>query len=170
MNKKEAGEKLVLAIFPTTRGLGFVAFEGPRRVIDWGVKEVRTNKNRESLAKASGLVEWYKPDVVLLEDTEASGSRRSGRIRQLHRKLIELVKSARIELTEFSRFQVKAAFVSREAKTRYEIAKCIAIECPVLAPWLPSPRKLWDGEDPSLSIFDAAALAITFFEKPTLNR
>ena len=35
----------VLAIQPTTRGFGFAVFEGPQEPIDWGVKEVRKNKN-----------------------------------------------------------------------------------------------------------------------------
>jgi len=39
----------VLAIDPSTRGFGFAVLEGPDRLIDWGVKETKVDKNRRSL-------------------------------------------------------------------------------------------------------------------------
>lgn len=41
----------VLAIDPSTRGFGFAVLEAPNRLIDWGVKEARTDKQRRALSK-----------------------------------------------------------------------------------------------------------------------
>jgi hypothetical protein len=34
----------VVAIDPATRGFGFAVLEGANRLIDWGVKETKTDK------------------------------------------------------------------------------------------------------------------------------
>jgi hypothetical protein len=168
-NRHDRG-RLILAIYPTTRGFGFVVFEGERRPIDWGVKEVRGDKNRQALAKAAELMSWHQADMVVLENAQGVGSRRSDRIKQLHRQLADLAKESNVALRQFSRSDIKAVFASRGASTKYEIAQAICKEWPDLAPWLPAPRKIWNSEDPKLSIFDAASLAIACFESKQRSR
>ena len=162
MGKREKRERLILAISPTARGFGFVVLEGCNRTIDWGAKEARGDKNRVVLAKAAELMSCYTPDLLVLENVEGPESRRANRIRNLHRKLAELAKAREISVRRFARSEIKAAFASRKASTRYEIAQLISQELPDLVPWLPPPRKIWMSEDRRLSIFDAASLALTF--------
>ena len=164
MGKGKQSERLTLAIYTTTRGFGFVVFEGRNRTIDWGAKEARGDKNRVVLAKAGELMSWYRPDLLVLENTEGAGSRRADRIRDLHRQLTELAKTRRIAVRRFARSEIRAAFAAREASTKYQIAQAVSRELPDLAPWLPPPRKIWMSEDPRLSIFDAASLAMTLHD------
>src|SRR5205085_8848947 len=96
MNKEHDRERLLLAIYPTTRGFGFVVFEGQQRTIDWGVKDARGDKNRKVLAKIEQLVSWYRPDMLVLENAHGPGSRRAERIRQLHALVVELAKTQKI--------------------------------------------------------------------------
>jgi hypothetical protein len=163
MGKGEPHDRLILAIYPMSRGFGFVVLEGRNRTIDWGAKDARGDKNRVALAKASELMSWYRPDVLVLENADHAASRRTERIRNLYRQLTELAKTQKIAVRHFARSDIKAAFASRKASTRYEIAQAIAQELPDLAPWLPPPRKIRMSEDPRLSTFDAASLALTFF-------
>lgn len=164
MGKRQHRERLILAIYPTSRGFGFVVFEGRHRPIDLGTKDARADKNQIVLAKAGELMSWFRPDMLILEDANAAGSRRADRIRHLHQQLVALAKSRDISVREFARSDVKAAFASRDASSKYEIAQAIAREVPDLAPWLPPPRKIWESEDPRLCIFDAASLALTFYD------
>jgi len=69
----------VLAIDPSVRGLGFAILEGPNQLIDWGVKETKTDKKRRSLKLVDELIEQYRPIVIVVEDYEAKGSRRCRR-------------------------------------------------------------------------------------------
>ena len=164
MKNKKDRERLILAIYLTTRGFGFVVFEGRERTIDWGVKDVRGDKNRKVLAKIEELIAWYKPEVLVLENAHGTTSRRAARIRQLQLQVVELAKIRRIPVRQFTRSDIKVAFATRNASTKYEIAQAVSRELPDLAPWLPPPRKIWMSEDPRLGIFDAASLALTFFE------
>src|SRR6267143_7265637 len=71
--------KRVLALDPTHCGFGYVVFEGPQFVIDWGVKNVRAPKNAGSLKAIVQLFKRCQPEVVVIENTAVSGGRRRGR-------------------------------------------------------------------------------------------
>ncbi len=47
---------VTLAIVPSSRGFGYIVFENPDVPMDWGVKDVRLNKKRDSLLKARVLM------------------------------------------------------------------------------------------------------------------
>jgi Holliday junction resolvasome RuvABC endonuclease subunit len=165
MKGRNNRELLTLAIYLTTRGFGFVVVEGHQRTIDWGVKDMRGDKNRKVLAKIEELMSWYRPAMLVLENAHGTTSRRAERIRQLHLQIIELAKTRKIPVRQFTRPDIKAAFATRNASTKYEVAQAVSRELPDLAPWLPPPRKIWMSEDPRLGIFDAASLALTFFDR-----
>ena len=163
MKDKEDRGRLVLAIHPTTRGFGFVVFEG-QRTIDWGFKSALGDKNRKVLAKIEELMAWYTPNVLVLENAAGPTSRRRLRIRQLHVKIVELAKMRKIPVRQFTRSDIRAAFRSRNALTRHQIAEAVSRELPDLGPWLPPPKKIWMSEHRWLGTFDAASLGLTFHE------
>ena len=121
MKNRQDRERLLLAIYPTTRGFGFVVFEG-QRTIDWGVKDVRGDKNRKSLAKIEELMVWYRPQVLVLENAHGPRSRRVERIRQLHLQVVELAKRRNIPVRQFTRSDIRAAFARRNASTKYTVS------------------------------------------------
>jgi Holliday junction resolvasome RuvABC endonuclease subunit len=170
MKTRKDRDQFLLAIYPTTRGFGFVVFEGRDQTIDWGVKDVRGDKNRKAFAKIEELVSWYRPDMLVLENAHGPASRRAERIRQLNVLVVALAKSRRIPVRQYTRSDIKAAFGKRRASTRYEIAQVISRELPDLAPWLPPPKKIWMSENRWLGMFDAASLALTFYDTQNNSR
>ncbi len=68
-----------------------------------------------------------------------------------------------VELHRYSRVAVKECFAPVGASTKYEIAKAVATQIPAFAHRIPRFRKPWMSEDPRQSLFDAAALGLTFF-------
>lgn len=157
-------ENLVLSLYPTSRGCAFVLFEGPASPFDWGVKEIRgPKKNIKTLKEVGRLIERYQPDALVIEDTSEKGSRRSGRIRKLYQLLLHSAMSERIDVYRYSQTAVRACFNPVGARTKYEIAKAIAFHIPAFAHRMPPLRKIWMSEDPRQSLFDAAALGLTYF-------
>ena len=65
----------------------------------------------------------------------------------------------------YSRTRVRELFASHGATTKHAIAEIIAKHVPAFERYLPPPRKLWMSEDSRMSLFDAAALALTFFQE-----
>src|SRR5215469_3049241 len=153
----------VLAIDPSTRGFGFAVLEGPNRLIDWGVKETKTDKKTRSLKLITDLMEQYQPNVIVVEDYAAKGSRRCGRVRELINDIAKLAVKRNVKVRSFSRIKVKQMFSEFGATNKYEIAIAIAKRFPELAPRLPRFRKPWMSEDYRMSIFDAVGLGLTFF-------
>jgi hypothetical protein len=153
--------KLVLAAFPSARGFGYAVFEGPSSLIDWGVKGVHgTQKNRESLQKMRELLTFYRPDVVVLEDYEGHGSRRARRIEILINLITAHAHGEGMRTVSFSRADMRVCF---GLTSKREIAEAIVRDFPELEPRLPPVRKIWMSEDRRMNIFDAVALAMTFF-------
>lgn len=159
-------QNLVLAVYPFSRGFAFVFFEGPDSPFEWGVKEIKEkHKNTKTLEAIKKLVDQYHPEVLVIEDTTDGGWRRTSRIRKLYRMLVHFGKAEYVELHRCSKSEVKECFASVGAGTKYEIAKAIATQIPAFAHRIPRIRKPWMSEDPRQSLFDAAALALTYFAR-----
>jgi hypothetical protein len=162
MTHRRLSPELVLAVFPSTRGFGYAVFEGPTSRVDWGVKAVRRRqKNLASLRKIRELLAFYQPDALIVENYQGRGSRRAKRIQALINLMTAHAADQRIRTVSYSRSEVRASF---GLTTKREIAEAIVREFPALEPRLPPVRKIWMSEDARMNIFDAAALAITFFD------
>jgi hypothetical protein len=161
-------DAFVLAIYPSTRGLAFVLFESALSPVDWGLKTVHgPRKNDECLRFADALLSRYEPGIVVLQDTSPQGTIRAYRIRHLNAAIAELIESAGIEMIFFSRVEVMRAFASVGVINKRQLAEVIAKHIPAFQRYLPPVRKPWMSEDSRMNLFDAAALALTFFQSPS---
>lgn len=161
----EATGDLVLAIYPTTRGIAFALMKSPLAAIDWGIKGAYgRDKNAMFLKKVASLLDAIQPDVVVLEDPTSARLRRSARIGRLTRAIERLAEDQVIDVHRYSRQAVQECFGQFGARTRYEVAVAIATRVPAFERFLPPPRKLWMSEDARMGIFRAAALALTYYD------
>jgi hypothetical protein len=149
----------VLAVDPTSRGFGFVVLEGPERLVDWGLKCIRRNKEEATLLAVAGLIELYVPDVLVLEDYEDRGCRRRERVRRLLHLLRAIAEEGHVSTRLVSVAHVKAYFAAEGATTKYAIAGLLVARFPGLARHRPKFRKAWMSEDERQAIFDALAFA-----------
>jgi hypothetical protein len=58
-----------------------------------------------------------------------------------------------------------SAFAEFGLPNKHSMAELIAKHIPALEHYLPPPRKPWMSEDARMGIFDAAALALVFFQR-----
>jgi hypothetical protein len=155
---------LVTAIYLNSRGFAFVLFEGELAPRNWGTIEARGKDKRERvLSRVDGLLSRYKPDVVVLQDTSQGGTDRPHRIRRLNETIAETAEEYGFPVLSFSRAEVREHFAYLGSVTKDTIAAAIAKHIPAFERFLPPPRKIWKSEDARMGIFDAAALALTFF-------
>lgn len=154
---------VTLAIVPTSRGFGYVVFENPDLIMDWGVKDVRLNKTRDCLLKARVLMHMLQPSVLVVEDAHHASSRRGKRVKVLIDKMAELAESKSVSVVRYSRRDMLVVFDTMGAHSKDDIAAAVAKLVPELAPRLPHRRRVWESEHHSMAIFEAAALALTFF-------
>lgn len=153
-------ELRVLAVDPIHKGFGYVVIEAPGLLVDWGVAHVRGPKHSGCLRRLGELVEQYAPDVVVIEDP-AVDSHRWARVRRLLQDIREWGEERGLRVRMLSRRRVRRVFGRWNARTKEEIAAAVAARFPELADRLPPHRKCYMSEDLRMSIFDAAALAVT---------
>jgi len=154
---------LVLAVHPWSRGFGWVVFESPLVPVDWGIAIAKTDKNARCMARLERLLAQYEPAVLVLETFEGRGASRAIRIKHLCRNLMHLASHHGAEVCVYSRAAIRLCFKSIGAVTRYEIVQAVVQRVDVFRHRLPRPRKGWMSEDGRLSLFEAAALAMTHF-------
>jgi hypothetical protein len=145
----QTNEKLVLALDVHPQSFGFVVFEGPNQILDWGVRSFRTGVNAVKIPAATrflALLDEFRPSAVVIGE-------------RLARKT---AKQAKIPVRCISRGDVNRAFVGFESN-KYEVASALAQQFPDLAVRLPPRRKCWQSEDYRMGIFDAAALGVAYF-------
>ena len=155
---------LIIAIYLNTRGFAFVIFESSLSPVDWGVKEARgLRKHARSLAKIVAILDQYQPDILVLQDTLPQGTSRARRIIRLNAAIAELARPRGMALYAYSRADVWDAFRDVGVSNKQDLARVVALHIPAFERYVPPPRKPWKSEDARMGIFDAAALALTFF-------
>jgi hypothetical protein len=160
-------QKLVLALYPQTRGFAFILFQGWGTAIDWAVQDIRgLDKNARCLKRIKALFELHSPDLIVLEETAKDGTRRAMRIRHLNRSIANLAEQQGIAVWEYTRSEVRSSFAKAyNATNKRMIADVIAGEIPDLSLSIPPARKPWMSEHVRMGIFEAAALAWMYFRE-----
>jgi hypothetical protein len=157
-------EKRILAIDLRASSFGFVAFEGPTRLLDYGVRSFRQGINAVKVpasAKIAALIEEYEPSAVVLKQWPEDASRKRARMRKA---IVRQADLGRIPVRLLSRSVVRKTFAGHD-RNKYTIASALARRFPGLAEKLPPKRKVWQSEDYRMSIFDAAALGFAYFAR-----
>lgn len=157
---KEKG--LVLAIHPTTRGFGWALFEGSMAAVDWGLASTKRASNARLLARFERIIKRYEPAALVLEEFEGRAGR-VDRIQRLCRSMVHLASCSGMETPIYHRRVIRTVFASVGASTRYEVAQVIAHRIDALSHRMPRCRRVWEKPDHRQSLFDAAALAVTYF-------
>ncbi len=154
----------VLALDVRARSFGFVAFEGSRRLLDWGVRSFRQGVNAAKIPaekKIATLMDEFCPRVVVLRKRAVDKNKKRCR---MGKATLRQAEKRRIPVRLLSQRTVKNAFADH-GRNKYTIASALAERFPELASRLPPKRKIWQSEDYRMSIFDAAALGVAYFAR-----
>jgi hypothetical protein len=167
---REAHHDLVMSVFPSAHGIAHVVFEGPNAPVEWGICDPHGDrKKHKAIRRIAALVERYSPDILILRDRTGIRLKRNWRHATLVEALEKLARRKGIAIARFSRHQVRQSFGSLGSSTRYAIAQAIAKQVPIFETYVPPIRKIWQTEDRRMGMFDAAALALTFYRKQHAN-
>jgi predicted metal-dependent hydrolase len=157
--------KRVLAFDVRSRSFAFALLEGHQELLDFGVRSFRKGSNAVQVPtreKLAALLDEFDPSLVIHND---SASRKSKWKLKIGDALLQESQKRRIPVRHITRRKVKKAFQGH-GENKHDIATVVAQRYPELESKLPSKRKCWQSEDYRMSIFDAAALGVTYFTAP----
>lgn len=165
MRPHTGARELVLALQPSSRGLAYVLFEGPQSPVIWQMKDARGRKRlSRSYEAAADLITCYEPEVIVIEDVLSSTDRQLGRRKRLQRMITSYAEGRGLDVYTYTRHDIRACFRDTGAVTRREIAQVIAGRIHAFSR-LPPERKLWKSEHRRMYLYDACALAQTYFSR-----
>jgi hypothetical protein len=156
-------QKRIIAFDIHPSHFGYVIFEGPKELLDWGVRSFRGGVNAvrgPAAEKFSVLLDDFAPSAIVIE-------KRITRIRKLSGKIAAVLREAekhRVPVRWVTRRMVKRAFAGHE-RNKDQIAVVLGERFPELSSRVPPQRKIWMSEDYRMSIFDAAALGVAYFDR-----
>ena len=154
----------MLAVKPTHRGFGWVAFEGPFAPYDWGIVERRRKTQKGSLAALEKIIRRLTPEAFLLEAFERPGAKKTTRTQRVSRAMAALAADRGADVEIYTRGDVQACFAAVGARTRDEIAAAVARHLDAFRHRLPKRREAWESEDRRMALFSAAALVLTHYQ------
>lgn len=154
----------VLAITAFAPGLAFAVLEGngqDSELVDWGISELRRDRETVAEKRLHELLERYQPDRVALEDPFGTGFRRPPRIVALNEMLFLASVGCGIDTVRLKRDAIKRLFFPNSNGTMEDIARIIAQRYPEqLSFRLPPKRRAWMGYNRNFAIFHAVALGL----------
>jgi len=161
---------ITLAIHPSSRGFSWVAFSSPFNIEDFGTVGTRApDKNAKCLRRIEKLLARLQPETVVLEAFEPEQSDRATRVTKLCRAIVGYAIAERIDVAIFPFREVQRQFVHLGATTRQDIAEAVARLYPQLAAYVPRRRRTWESEPWRLSLFCAAALIATYYQRDAIS-
>ena len=157
----------VLSIAPTNLGFGYFVMEGPNEILAFGTKEIRgKKKNQQALSRAKKLIGQWQPQVLTLQNVCVAEARRVDRIKSLLDDIAQTAETSGLKVVAFSGKQLRKSLLNDPNGTKHQMATEIAKQFPdALAEKLPPKRRAWDVEHWRMGMFDAAALALTFWRR-----
>ena len=160
---------LLLAVHATSRGFGYVVFEGVGAPYDWGTVGARGDKNAVCLRKIEMMLDRYEPETLLLEEAK-SVANRSVRITRLYTAIASMASHRSIEVVVYTLGQIKVCFAQVGAITRQDIAEAVGRHIEAFRHAMPKPRKPWQSEDRRMAMFCATALVLTHYQLDATSR
>lgn len=159
-----ARKSCVLAIAPVSRGFGLFVLDSSDRPLDWRVKEIHAGakqKNARCVFEVDKLIEQHRPQVLVLEDHRAPGSKKRQRISELLDALAELAINSGVGVATYGPREVRATFALPPSANKDIVAAEVAKRLPALRRRVPKVKAIWESERYPMPIFVAAAVALT---------
>jgi len=112
--------------------------------------------------KVAKLIVEYAPELIVLTEPNTDKSKRSVE------KILKHIRTHNKRTRMLSSEAVKRVFAGRN-DNKDRIASAVAEQFPELLSILPPKRRPWQSEDYRMTIFDAAAVGITYFAEKALK-
>jgi hypothetical protein len=166
MNPK-SHERRILAIALRSRRFGFAVFEGPIRLLNWGMVFYPLNNPAQHAAaskRVASLLTLFAPSIIVVGKTRKVNICDSSGIRPILRLIRHKASSREIPVHLMTRAEVRPVFHTLHAKSKHEIASMLAQMFPELFCKLPPERKIWESEHPIMTMFDAVAFGFAYWQ------
>lgn len=164
----KSNDRRILAISLRSRRFGFAVFEGPNRLLDWGMVFYPLNDGAQHAAaskRVASLLTLFTPSVVVVGRARPLNVRSDSGVRPILRSIRREASSRLIPVRLMKKTEVREAFRLFRAKSKHEVASLVVQMFPELLWKLPPKRRIWESEHPIMAMFDAVALGFAYWQR-----
>lgn len=161
-------DRRILAFSLRSRRFAFAVFEGPDKLLDWGMVFYPSNTGAQRMAasrRIASLFAQFAPSEVVVGKARLLGSRGDSGVRHILSSLRHEALSRLIPVRFMKRPELNEAFCRFHVNSKHEIASVLTQVFPELLWKLPPKRKIWESERPRMAIFDAVALGFAYWQR-----
>jgi len=163
-------ETRVLAVDARRNRFGYVLFEGPERLLDWGGSEIPPGLNdRAAVGKARyrirSMLKLRHPMVVVLKRPRRAMTGKISARGPVLKAIVSEATGLQIPTHFVSRKEISEAFRILPGHSKYDIANRLVQLFPELVIRLPPRRKAWQSEPRSMIVFDAVAAGFAYWRR-----
>ncbi len=157
-------DPIVLALYINARGIGVAVFDDVLLPSTYYITRITGDDAAQDIvARVRRILERHRPSVLVLQECRTTSGRFAERIVEAVRRSASLARRKRIAVHQYGRADVRSCFAYYGAANKHEIARVIAKQLPELARRVPQARKLWETEHYQMKLFEAFALAFTYY-------
>lgn len=153
---------VVLALYPHRKGIAYACMESPTSVIEsrrYYLPALRS----EYLNKSRQVLQYFCPDVVILEDYTCRLSRKQKRIQRMIDEIKQQARELDLHVSHYKREEIQNVFSQFGGTSKYDIAQTIARWLPEYKNEVPRPRQIYESASSKQDEFDAISLALTHY-------
>jgi hypothetical protein len=161
-------DRRILAIALRSRRFAFAVFEGPDRLLDWGMVFYPLNSGAQRAAaskRIASLFTQFVPSEVVVGKARLLNTRKDSGVRPILRSLRREASSRLIPVCFMKKPELEEVFCRFHIKSKHEISSMLAQVFPELIWELPPKRKIWESERPRMAMFDAIALGFAYWQQ-----
>jgi len=162
----------ILAIDLRHRRFGFAVFEGHRQLLGWGARIYPATGEAEVAMMSKRLIallQLFTPSAIVTVQERWDRASISPHVRSLEEEIMRIAATHSIAIHAISQNQVRQSFLKLGCETRYQVATSLSRIFPELSARLPPARRLWDSEHSSMTIFDAVALGLAYWQHENMS-
>jgi hypothetical protein len=149
------------------RRFGYAVFEGNRSLLDWGVRVYPAVGEEETVLavkRLDGLVGLFAPSTIVVKKERWEQLGAESGMHSVVKAVSILASSRSIPVQLVPHSDLLAAFAPLGGRTREEMAEVLTRIYPDLLWYLPPKRKIWQAEHSRMTVFDALALGLAYWQ------
>ena len=161
-------DRRILTIALRSRRFAFSVFEGPDKLLDWGMVFYPSNSGAQQTAatkRIASLFTQFTPSEVVVGRARLLNTREGSGVRPILTSLRYEASSRLIPLCFMRRPELSEVFRQFHVRSKHEIASMLAQIFPEILWRLPPKRKIWESERPRMAMFDAIALGFAYWQR-----
>jgi hypothetical protein len=158
----------ILAISLRSGRFGFAVFEGPDRLLDWGMVFYPLNNGVQRASankRVASLLTLFTPSLVVAGRTRLLNVGNGSGVRPILRSIRREASARMIPVRLMKSAEMRAVFRPLRATSKHEIASGLTEVFPELLCKLPPKRKIWETEHFRMVLFDAVALGFAYWQR-----